>query len=273
MSVKKEPGGRRSVQVEVEVPGTPEEVWRAIATGAGISSWFVPTKMEERKGGALTLNFGPGMESTSTIVAWDPPRRFVAENRGWGEKTPPIATEWTVEARSGGTCIVRVVHSLFAETDDWDNQLEGTETGWPGFFRILRLYLSHFSGRPCSAIQLMATCPEPEAKAWEILLCALGLGGAAAGQRRSSPQGAPPFAGLVEAVSAAPHSPSMTLRLEQPALGIASLGAFPCGGPSMVAITLFLYGDGAAAAAAQHEPVWQKWMAERFPPPSPPASS
>ncbi len=43
MSVKQEAGGRRSVQVDVEVPGTPEEVWQAIATGPGISSWFVPT--------------------------------------------------------------------------------------------------------------------------------------------------------------------------------------------------------------------------------------
>lgn len=37
MSVKKEVSGRRSVQVEVEVPGTPEEVWQAIASGPGIS--------------------------------------------------------------------------------------------------------------------------------------------------------------------------------------------------------------------------------------------
>lgn len=51
MSVKKEPSGQRSVQVEVEVPGTPEEVWRAIATGPGISSWFVPTRCE-RQGGS-----------------------------------------------------------------------------------------------------------------------------------------------------------------------------------------------------------------------------
>mgnify|MGYP000202059350 CR=1 FL=1 len=33
MSVKKEASGRRTVEVEVEVPGTPEEVWQAIATG------------------------------------------------------------------------------------------------------------------------------------------------------------------------------------------------------------------------------------------------
>jgi uncharacterized protein YndB with AHSA1/START domain len=50
MSVKKEASGRRSVQVEVEVPGTAEEVWQAIATGPGISSWFVPGEFEERDG-------------------------------------------------------------------------------------------------------------------------------------------------------------------------------------------------------------------------------
>ena len=33
MSVKKEASGRRSVQVEVEVPGTPEEIWQAIEIG------------------------------------------------------------------------------------------------------------------------------------------------------------------------------------------------------------------------------------------------
>ena len=38
MSVKKDPSGRRSVQVEFEVPGTPEEVWQAIATGPGNSA-------------------------------------------------------------------------------------------------------------------------------------------------------------------------------------------------------------------------------------------
>ena len=38
MSVKKEPSGRRSIQIEIELPGTPEEVWQAIATGQGISS-------------------------------------------------------------------------------------------------------------------------------------------------------------------------------------------------------------------------------------------
>ena len=37
-------------EFEVEVAGTPEQVWDAIATGAGISSWFLPTDLEPRRG-------------------------------------------------------------------------------------------------------------------------------------------------------------------------------------------------------------------------------
>jgi uncharacterized protein YndB with AHSA1/START domain len=53
MSVKKEASGRRSVQVEVEVPGTPEEVWQAIATGPGISSWFCRLSSRSATGSPL----------------------------------------------------------------------------------------------------------------------------------------------------------------------------------------------------------------------------
>ena len=155
MSVKKEASGRRSVQVEVEVPGTPEEVRQAIATGPGISSWFVPAEFEERDGKpvAVTLNFGPGMVTSSAVTAWDPPRMFAAQGEGWGG-SPPMATEWSVEARAGGVCLVRVVNSLFASTDDWDNQLESTEFGWPGLDRkSTRLNSSHLeqSRMPSSA--------------------------------------------------------------------------------------------------------------------------
>ena len=199
MSVKKEASGRRSVQVEVEVPGTPEEVWQAIATGPGISSWFVPTAFEERDGKpvAVTLNFGPGMESRSVVTAWDPPRRFAAQGEGWGG-SPPIADEWTVEARGGGICVVRVVHSLFASTDDWDNQLEGTESGWPGFFRILRIYLTHFRGQRSAIMQWMAPAAGTEAEAWDTLTAALGLKGVSAGQRWTAPAGVPALSGHVE---------------------------------------------------------------------------
>src|SRR4029077_13442330 len=102
MSAKKEASGRRSVQVEVEVPGTPEQVWQAIATGPGISSWFAPAAFEERDGKmvALIMTVGP-METRSVVTAWDAPRKFTSEADGWFPGSPRVATEWSVEARSG----------------------------------------------------------------------------------------------------------------------------------------------------------------------------
>jgi uncharacterized protein YndB with AHSA1/START domain len=266
MSVKKEASGRRSVEVEVEVPGTPQEVWQAIATGPGISSWFVPTQFEESEGRplAVTMNFGPGMVSRAAVTVWDPPRMFAAQGEGWGG-SPPIATEWSVQARAGGTCVVRVVHSLFASTDDWDNQLEATESGWPSFFRTLRIYLTHFRSQRCALIQFVAPVAGTEAEAWDKLTTALGLKGLSVGQHGTAPAGVPVFSGVAEYVS---HSPcDALLRLNTPGPGVAALGAFSFGGQSMVALNFYHYGDQAAETAARETPLWQAWIQERFPMP------
>jgi uncharacterized protein YndB with AHSA1/START domain len=204
MPVNRDESGRRYVEAEVDVPGTPEDVWEAIATGRGISSWFVPTEVEEHIGGAITASFGPGMDSLSTITAWDPPRRFAADSRDeTGPGGPTIATEWIVEARSGGTCVVRVVQGI-------------------------------------------------------------GLARAAVGQRLSTAAGAPPFAGVAEWVGP-PEWPEMLLvRLDEPAPGIAHLFALSMGGQVYLTIRFYLFGDQAAEAVAQAEPVWQAWIERHF---------
>jgi uncharacterized protein YndB with AHSA1/START domain len=269
MSVKKEAGGRRSVAVEVEVPGTPEEVWQAIATGPGISSWFVPTAFEEQAGKpvAVTMNFGPGMESRAAVTAWDPPLSFIGQGEGWGG-SPPIASEWSVEARAGGVCLVRVVNSLFASADDWDNQLEATEAGWPGFFRTLRIYLTHFRGQRSALMQIMAPVAGTEAEAWEKFTAALGAKDLRVGQPWAAPAGVPALSGVAEYVSQSPYD--VLLRLDQPGPGVAALGAFDCGGPIMVALNLYLYGEHAADTVARVTPLWQAWFQERFPAPAAP---
>ena len=267
MSVKKEPSGRRSVQVEVEVPGTPEDVWRAIATGAGISSWFVPTRSEERQGGEIVANFGPGMDSASTITSWDAPRRFVAEGSVGGPGSPTMATEWTVEARAGGTCIVRVVHSLFASTDDWDDQLDAIEQGWPAIFRVLRRYLETFNGVECSAMQFVSFSGDSESKTWETLGGELGLLKVAEGQKWSAPDGFPRMTGVVDSLGQGMHSNTLLLRLDTPEPGSAYIGAIACGGMVQVYMATYLYGPNAKPAVERDEPTWQTWMGERFPMP------
>jgi len=261
MPVKKDSSGRHYVEVETEVPGTPEEVWRAIATGPGITSWFVPAKVEEREGGAITLDFGPGMQSESVVKVWDPPRRFVAEG-DMGPGSPTVADEWTIEAKAGGTCRVRVVHSWFASTDDWDGQYEGVESGWPAFFRILKVYLTHFSGQPSDLIQLMAMSTENKSAAWKKVLGSLGLTQLVEGQRAKSAQGAPRLAGMVERVV----DEEFFVRLEEPTSGVAHFMAISMGDQAYLSLSLYLYGPQAKAVAAREAPVWQAWLDGVFPP-------
>ncbi len=227
---------------------------------AGHRDRSVPTEMEGRVGGTATHHFGGGMDSDSKITAWDAPHRFTAEG-SWGPNAPTIATEWIVEARDGGTCIVRVVHSLFADTDDWDNQLTGVESGWPSFFRILRLYLEHHAGQPSSQIQLMAMAPA--AGAWEKLAGGLNVAGAAPGERREAGNGAPALSGVVESVQTTGH-PHTLLRIDQPAPGAVFATACPFGDKTYVTVSFYLYGDKAASVVARDESAWTAWMTNLF---------
>ncbi len=259
MPVKKGKNGERSVEAEAEVPGSPEDVWRAIATGPGISSWFVPSTVDGRVNGRATANFGPGMDSVATITHWDPPRRYVAETV---EEPGAVATEWIVEARSGGTCIVRVVHRWFASTDNWDDQFEGHTYGWAAFFRILRQYLTHFAGQECSAVPLAAVSPAPVADTWRALTGGLLLNPDT--RRASSIEPLPDLAG--EIVHRGPESyPELLLRLDRPSAGLAHMFVMSMCGPTLLTIRFYLYGPGGAAAAAPVQRAWEHWLADRFP--------
>jgi uncharacterized protein YndB with AHSA1/START domain len=265
MPVKKDPSGRRSVHAEVEVPGTPAEVWQAIATGPGISSWFVPTELEGRVGGTTTSSFGPGMDAVASITVWDPPHRYVAESRDdMGLDGPTVATEWIVEARSGGACTVRVVHSWFTSSDAWDDQFEGHTYGWRSFFRVLRLYLASFSGQPNASFQVIGVAAEPKADAWAAMTDPLGLGGANVGSAVKTPAGEPRLAGTVEWAGQPEWPEDLLIRLDEPAPGIAHFACHAMGGQVMLTLRFYLYGTHVAAAISSQEPLWQAWVNAHF---------
>ncbi|MEO7939646.1 MAG: SRPBCC domain-containing protein [Burkholderiaceae bacterium] len=268
MSIKIEDNGRRSVEVEFEAPGTPDEVWQALATGPGISSWFVPTDIDQRDGkpADVTYHFGPGMDIRAAVKIWEPPRIFAQESAGWTPDSPPMATEWNIRARDGGVCTVRIVHSLFASTDDWDHQLEGAKLGWSGFLRTLRIYLAHFRGQRGAIMQVTTPVACTEAEAWETLTSALRVKGLSVGERWTTPEGASPLSGVLEDIIEDPYDALM--RLDTPGPGIAALGAvtYP-DGRRLVAMNLYLYGNQADEAVARETPRWQAWLDQHFPMP------
>jgi uncharacterized protein YndB with AHSA1/START domain len=261
---KSEAPAMRSVEVEIEVPGTPEQVWQAVATGSGFSCWFVPTRIEEREGGAVSFEMVPGMESNGVVTRWDPPHTFVAEEKEWMPGGPPIATEIHVESRAGGTCVVRLVTNLFTSSADWDDQLESVEKGWPTFLNILRIYLAHFRGQRCAYTILMGQATASEAEGWAVLGKELGLGSATVGQRvELAGPGFPPIAGVVERVA----DYQVILRTERPGPGTVWLAVENCGAGAQPMLSVYLYGEGGPDLIARHAPAWRAWMDARFPAP------
>jgi uncharacterized protein YndB with AHSA1/START domain len=264
MSILKEPG-KRSIQLEVEVPGTPEEVWQAIATGNGFTAWFTRTEIEEREGGAVVHYMGGG-ESTGVVTAWQPPDRVAYEAPNYVPGAPALATEIFVEARSGGTCVVRLVNSLFTDAADWDGQLDGLESGWPAFLQLLRIYLAGFAGQRAAMAELAGMTEGPKDRAFAELKEALGLSGAAAGSRVEASAGSPPFTGVVERSD----SHAVVVRMESPIAGAAVLGAHDCGGPVMAWLNLHAYGSDAERDVESAAAPLRAWMAQKYPMPAAP---
>lgn len=140
----------RTIDLSVEVTGTPEEVWAAIATGPGVTAWLQPTEIEERPGGRYAYHLGDELNDTGHVAAYEPPVRLRTEGVRWepASGAPPaeLATEWTVRARDGGTCVVRMVMSGFGPGADWDAEIEGMTEGMRTALQSLRRHLAPAPG-------------------------------------------------------------------------------------------------------------------------------
>ncbi len=260
-----EPAGR-SIELEIEVPGTPEEVWRAIATGPGISSWYVPHEVEEREGGAASASFGPDPEMTvpGRVAAWDPPRRVLFDG---GEDVEGLAFEWLIEAKQGGSCIVRLINSGFGLGGEWDDHYDAMTEGWKMFLANLRLHLQHFGGDSASASLPTASWPEPPELAWSRLVNRLGIGDSVElGDHVTltlSGGGEAELAGEVVAVE--PTRISMVVA--KPLPGTAFLAAEPRGDDSSseMSIWAYFYGDGREEQADRWYRMASSWLADVAP--------
>ncbi len=140
------------VRKEIEFQATPEEIWDAIATGAGIDGWFLGTgnEVEPRLGGTVRISYGGGASGESTVTAWDPPRHFA--HRGEAHPDGSLhAMEYIVEGRAGGMTIVRMVHSGFL-ADDWEAEYDALNEGDFMYLHQMAQYVTYFRGRPAKVV-------------------------------------------------------------------------------------------------------------------------
>ena len=242
------------VRKEVELDASPEQVWEAIATGPGISSWFMgPHEVEPHVGGRIRLTIGDFSEE-ATITAWDPSKQL-AYRGGTGPDGSFHAFEYLVEGREGGSSVLRFVHSGIVG-DDWGDEYEDqTSRGWDMYLHTLGQYLVHFTGRPGTYVHAVAP-PAPEGQdAWTLLMVGLGLTEplAAGDAVRMAPDGMAPIDGVVD--YAQPGRQFLGVR------GPEGLYRFHGGGPQIgIGHHLFAEGTDAEAAAG----AWQAWVNRVF---------
>jgi len=260
MAVKKDGNGRRWVEMDVVLQASPEQVWKAVSTGAGYTAWFTRTTLDERIGGKIEFHMGPGATSVGEITRWQPPAKLSYVERGWMEGAPDCETDITLTSRSGGRTLFRMSHSLATSKEDLDEALESFEWGWQGFFEVLRLYLKYHAGQDAAMVQSMVQSKADVPTVWRKLTASLALQSAIVGERvnLSKPD---PLTAVVERVSQDSKLSALTLHLEAPARA-AIVGAFSWGGQTMASVTGYFYGADAGRIAAASEPRWKAWLQE-----------
>lgn len=223
---------------EIVLPATPEAAWEAVATAAGNAAWLFPNDIDPE---------GPG------TAAWDPPRRLAVrqEERDWFN-----ALEFVIEAREGGTSLLRYAHSgIFVE--DWENQFDAADAHTDFYLHTLSQYLQHFGGRPVTYIgEAPAGIVGPPGSAapdgFRRLQRALGLGAELreGDSVQLTPQGLDPIDGVLDYVR-----PNF-IGVRTPDALYRFFGRNAFGAP--VGMSIHMFADGVEPEETKQR--WQRWL-------------
>ncbi len=149
------------ITVDTTLGATPERVWEAVTEGE--PAWMFPTD---------------DWPAVRTVDEY--PRRHVSRMEGpdgWFNQLEHVLTP--VE---GNRCRLHYVHSgIFV--DNWDEQYDGASAHTAFYLHTLDQYLRYFDGRQVAFTDIQAPSASRSPDGFTRLLDALGLGGAAQGDR------------------------------------------------------------------------------------------
>lgn len=159
----------RIIRDEIQTTATPQQAWEAWADPEKISQWFVDRASGEAKpGGTMTWffdHFGyvlpyrvlDAVPGSLFVLKWEPPQG----NSG--------ILEVRVERR-GGTTLVKLINSGFREDAAWNDEYEGTVSGWKMALAILKHYLESYFGRSRTMSMILRPAAFTDARLRESFL-------------------------------------------------------------------------------------------------------
>ncbi|MCI0378187.1 MAG: SRPBCC domain-containing protein [Gemmataceae bacterium] len=135
---------------QVHINATPEKVYEAISTTAGLRSWWTADSVTESHVGGMA-EFGFGKRKTlfrMRIEELTPPQCLVWLCLGDVDEWKGTRLTWEMTSEEGGTCL-RFVHANWRSTDGWFATCNST---WGELMHRLKAYVEgkapgpHFQG-------------------------------------------------------------------------------------------------------------------------------
>lgn len=166
----------RSIELEVTVNAPVEVVWNALADPEKLANWF-PLRASggSGKGATVSISWDPSTEWTTTIDEWVPNKHLRWVDPPAAEGLPPSAIDFRLESK-GGRTIVRLVHSGFGASADWDDMYDATVGGWTYFLYNLQHYLEHHPNVSRNMVWTRRPTTKSPSEIWERLLGDDGFG-------------------------------------------------------------------------------------------------
>jgi len=123
----------RVLRIEVTVPATRADVWKAFSTSEGLSTWLAPGAVVDLKpGGQWMVHFPGGSSAGGTIVSFVPNKEIVISALA-PEQFPTVRAQRTIakfELEDRGTrTLVRLTQSGWKDGDEWDRAYEYLTAG------------------------------------------------------------------------------------------------------------------------------------------------
>jgi len=177
---------------------------------------------------------------------------------GEAQEGTGLAFEWLVEAKDGGTCVVRLVNTGFGNGEPWDDHYDGMLEGWATFLHNLTLHLKHFGGKTSTTLMPMAMWNGSRDATWATVTAKLGLASRpnVGDKVVVTASDAPALSGTVTGVTA--HR--LSLLVDAPAPGTGFIAVEGSGTEMSVSVWLYLYGDDAAEKSEELDAQWRVWL-------------
>lgn len=159
----------RSHETRIEIDASVDEVWKSLTEPEALSRWFAPAMtVTPGAGGSVLADWGPGLAWKTLIEVWEPSRHLrltetrdrVMTSSPIEEPLPPcrLVQDFYLETERGKT-VLRLVHSGFGTSAEWDGEYEGTRDGWATCFLRLKHGLERHRGEAVRNFIVTRLCP------------------------------------------------------------------------------------------------------------------